>query len=201
MMGIKKAMLPKPTALAHSLLAKVLRPGERVLDATAGNGHDTEFLARAVGSDGHVLAIDIQAAALAATRARCHQAGLAGQVTLRQTSHAAVADEFAQLAWPPGCLGAAMFNLGYLPGGEKSHITRTDTTLPALAATLAWLRPGGMLTIVCYPGHPGGDAEARAVEAWAAGLPVAKFLVARYGMLNLASAPPFLLAIQSWFTG
>ena len=45
-------------------------PGETVVDATAGNGNDTQFLAELVGENGHVLAFDIQQAALDSTAER-----------------------------------------------------------------------------------------------------------------------------------
>jgi hypothetical protein len=59
-----------------------------------------------------------------------------------------------------------MFNLGYLPGSDKNCITKSETTLPALAQSLEILKPGGLLSIMLYPGHAGGDTEASAVIAW-----------------------------------
>ncbi len=37
--------------------------GDIVIDATMGNGHDTQFLAELVGENGHVYAFDIQESA------------------------------------------------------------------------------------------------------------------------------------------
>lgn len=48
------------------------------------------------------------------------------------------------------------FNLGYLPGGNKSIITVSDTTLSALKAAERILMPGGLISLVVYIGHPGG---------------------------------------------
>lgn len=45
---------------AHDTLRKVVRPGDYVIDATCGNGHDTLLLAELVGINGHVLGFDIQ---------------------------------------------------------------------------------------------------------------------------------------------
>jgi Putative rRNA methylase len=70
---------------------------------------------------------------------------------------------------PATCLGqisAIMFNLGYLPGADQSCITTTDSTLIALDATIDCLTPDGVLTVVVYPGHPGGREEATAVREW-----------------------------------
>jgi hypothetical protein len=48
------------------------------------------------------------------------------------------------------------FNLGYLPGGDKEIITRSETTLLALEAAKRILIPQGLISIVVYVGHPGG---------------------------------------------
>ena len=152
------------TALAHELLAPHLRPGDLAADATAGNGHDTLFLAVAVGASGRVWAFDIQPRALDATRRRLEKNGVAGRVAL-------VCDTNANLAahLPPeacGTLAVVMANLGYLPGGDSAVITHTGETLRMLDAALHALRAGGVLSVLAYPGHEGGDAEAGAVHAW-----------------------------------
>lgn len=160
--------MPRQTELAHDAVRAVLRPGETAVDATAGNGHDTEFLARLVGPAGRVFAFDVQPAALDRTAARLRAAGL-GNVTLFCRDHAELA-----AAVPAGCagrVGAAMFNLGYLPGGDKSVITRPDSTRAALSAALGLLRPGGVLTVVAYPGHPGGADDLAAVRRFVGSLP------------------------------
>lgn len=179
-------MNERPTARVHRELAALLREGDLAIDATAGNGHDTLFLAQQVGAGGRVLAYDIQAAAIAATRERIAAAGLAGRVELHQASHATMARHA-----PAGGVAAIVFNLGYLPGGDHAVITRTGETLAALAVAAALLRPGGLLAVTCYPGHPGGDAESEAVLRWAescGGLEIAVFR--REGTLRPA---PFLV--------
>ena len=101
--------------LAHQLLAQRVQPGDVVVDATCGKGHDTLFLARAVGPGGRVYAFDIQAAAIQASREllSAHQA--LAQVSFYQVDHSEMD------LWVPGTITAAIFNLGYLPGGDK-HI-------------------------------------------------------------------------------
>jgi len=159
-----------------------------VIDATAGNGHDTEFLAACVGADGRVLAFDVQAAALAAARARVVAAGLAQRVDFFQESHAAMAARAA-----PGTVAAVMFNLGYLPGEDHRVVTETAATLKGLECATAVLKTGGALAVVCYPGHPGGEVEAAAVEQWFAARAAIGWRVARYGALGTRRPAPFLL--------
>jgi predicted methyltransferase len=178
----------RPTAQAHREVAAVLRSGELAVDATAGNGHDTVFLAERVGPAGRVLAFDIQAAAIEATRARLAAAGLAERVGLVLGSHGDLAEHVA-----PGTVAAAMFNLGYFPGGDHGVITRRAETLRALDAALLALRPGGILTVVCYPGHPGGEEESEAVVDWSAALDPLSFAVAVFRHAGTVKPAPFLV--------
>ena len=155
---------PRLTELAQQRIGTIVRSGDIAVDATAGNGHDTLFLAERVGPAGQVYAFDIQAQALERTRRRLEAVSLAGRVKLIQLGH-----EHLCAALPKGIRGsvtAVMFNLGYLPGGDTECVTRIDTTLAALDQAVACLRAGGILTVVAYPGHPGGGTETAAVREW-----------------------------------
>jgi glycine/D-amino acid oxidase-like deaminating enzyme/23S rRNA U2552 (ribose-2'-O)-methylase RlmE/FtsJ len=151
------------TAIAHTIVGRVVQPGDTVIDATAGNGHDTLFLALRVGSCGKVLAIDIQPAAIDATAKRLRAGNVdAGRVELIAGDHAV---ELEQCRLTGLTVRAVMFNLGYLPGGSKAAVTQTSTTVAAIRTARAMLMPGGVMTVIAYRGHPGGLAEAQAVEA------------------------------------
>jgi predicted methyltransferase len=178
----------RATELAHLLMRKTLQEGDWAIDATVGNGHDTLFLAQCVGPSGRVFGFDVQAAAIAQTgrRVDAHR-----QVTLFQAGHETLADHL-----PEGTeLAGAMFNLGYLPGGPREIITRAETTCIALSQTLDRLRIGGLLTLVLYPGHAGGDGEAAAVRAAIDTLGEA-YEVARFARINCERKTPELLAIE-----
>src|SRR4051812_2315376 len=64
------AALPTAVQWSHLILSPRLRPGDVVVDATAGNGYDTLFLAERVLPGGRVFTFDVQAEAIEATRAR-----------------------------------------------------------------------------------------------------------------------------------
>ena len=156
------------TALAQESVAAVLEPGALAIDATVGNGHDTLFLAERVAPNGHVIGFEVQPKALAGTGARLAAAGLAAVVTLHLRGH----ENMSRLVpgdWH-GRVSAAMFNLGYLPGGDKRLITRAETTCNALDQAFALLRSGGLLSLMLYRGHPGADDETAAVHDWIATL-------------------------------
>lgn len=151
--------------VARAITTAALAPGDLAIDLTAGNGGDTLALAGAVGVDGAVLALDIQPAAVDATRRRLEREGCETPVDLRCADHAALATLVAA-DWR-GRVGAVVANLGYLPGSDSPVTTRPESTLAAFLAALELLRRGGVLVAVIYLQHEGGAAELAAIERWA----------------------------------
>lgn len=187
-------------SMAHRLVGERLSSGGIAVDATTGNGIDTAFLAKTVGPKGAVYGFDIQEAALEATRRRVEGECGAGQVpglTLWLASHERMKELIP--AESHGSVSAVMFNLGYLPGAEAENAravtTRTDSTLAALEAAMELLKPKGALTVVVYPGHGGGDAEAEAVAEWAERLPASLGQAVYYRMAQKKAAP-YLIAVE-----
>ena len=72
---------------AQELQKEAILPGMRVIDATMGNGHDTQWLCELVGETGHVYAFDIQPSAVEHTKSRLEAAGLLDRATLICDGH------------------------------------------------------------------------------------------------------------------
>lgn len=185
------SQIERPTQRAHRELAAVLREGDLAIDATAGNGHDTVFLAERVGESGKVIAFDIQPGAITATANRVRAAGFIHRAIFVNGSHARLAE-----GRKPGIARAVVFNLGYLPGGDHSIVTRSESTLLALDQALGLLMPGGLLAIVCYPGHPGGDLESDAVLEWLKSLDPALYLTEVDRRTDTLRPAPFLVLVR-----
>ena len=153
---------PRLTEMAQAILDPLIGSRDIVIDATAGNGHDTMFLARKVRNRGVVHAIDRQAPAIDRLNLRLAE-NPCRQVRPVLGDHA----EMAALIPPEhhGKVAAIMFNLGYLPGGDKTCKTTAATTRPALHQAVSLLKPNGVMTVMAYVGHPGGPEEADAVVA------------------------------------
>ena len=157
-----KSFFPRPTQQAQAWVKSLVSAGDVVVDATLGNGHDALFLAQLVGPTGKVFGFDVQAAALEQSRRLLENDGIeASRFQWLLASHASMSQSITQP------VKAVMFNLGYLPGADHDCITQTQETLRALSAALELLDEGGILTVICYPGHLGGDEEALAVRDWA----------------------------------
>lgn len=137
---------------SHHWLKSYLTSSSIVLDMTCGNGHDTLFLAM---NAHHVYAIDIQSAAIEATKNRTQDLS---NITYIHQDHSTI--QYRQI----GVVSGAVYNLGYLPNGDKTKITTVTTTLKSLDAVLPYITD--FLVITCYPGHEGGDVEALAVKEW-----------------------------------
>lgn len=176
--------------LAHEFIAPVLVPGALAVDATAGNGHDTLFLARGVGPEGRVYAFDIQPEALLKTRDLLARHGLLERVTLLAADHREMS------RYVPPHVQAVMFNLGYLPGGDHRVVTQPASTLEALKAALELLSPGGRISLVVYTGHPGGLEELKVVEDFTSTLPTGEFVVMRLSFWNRSPKSPVLFFLE-----
>src|SRR5580700_11261381 len=143
------------TAAASSWIEIALFDGALAIDATVGNGFDALFLAHRVGPKGRVLGFDVQKAALAGARELLKFVGSLDRVSFIHDSHSRLANYL-----PAGAgIQGAMFNLGYLPRGNRQIITRPDTTIMALGGVLANLAARGRITILVYRGHEEGILE------------------------------------------
>ena len=162
------------TQIAHSIAEKYLTASSFAIDATLGNGHDTIFLANKISQSGQVHGFDIQSEAISLTSERLKEEELQDRATLHHLGH----HEMDKVL--PASLihntAVIFFNLGYLPGGDKSFTTVLSSTLKALQ--LSWnryLSKDGLLSIMLYPGHSEGAVEADGVIKWLHSLDNAHF--------------------------
>jgi predicted methyltransferase len=190
----KNQTLPTILEMNRLLVRGAVQSGGTVVDATAGNGHDTVFLADLVGEGGQVYAFDIQETALRTTRDRLEKEGFQDRTTLIHDSHSHMATHVPIVVH--GQVQAVLFNLGYLPRGDKSLTTQPETTLAGLEVGLDLLAPGGIISLVLYVGHPGGQDEAEAVIRWSQALDPRQYHTFRYELINHPTHPPFLILIE-----
>ena len=177
-------------AFAHTFWAKVLSPNDSAIDATCGNGHDTLILAKLL-PQGKVFSIDLQEAAIEKTRKKVIQEGLEKRITLLHQSHESFPDIL------PKSIQLIVYNLGYLPGGDKTVTTQTAVTLKSLQNALPLLKKEGVLFITLYPGHPEGEKEAAAVLDFAKKLPREEWEVHHESFSPRATAPSVLFAVKT----
>ena len=89
-----------------------------------------------------------------------------------------------------------MYNLGFLPGGDKDLTTVYESTLKSIEKALLLLNPQGILTIAIYPGHQAGKLEKEHLLDYCRKLPKHKFGVLYSQFVNRQNNPPELLIIE-----
>ena len=179
---------------ARALLEKAITPGDSAVDGTLGNGHDTVMLANLVGEHGHIFGFDIQETAVVNSQLRIKENGLEDRVTFYQIGH-----EHIKESIPRGYHGeitAAIFNLGYLPGGDKSIVTQPETTISAIDQLMDIMAPEGIIILVVYHGHPEGAVERDILLQYVRNIDQKKAHVLQYNFINQANQPPFIIAIE-----
>lgn len=179
---------------AQKKIASVLNSGDIAIDATVGNGWDTLFLAQRVGESGFVYGFDIQEEAIQITREKLRLQRVENHCRLILGSHAAL-DRQIECEHQQK-IKAVMFNLGYLPGADKSITTTPASTLMALKKACSLLSPGGRISIVCYTFHPGGQQETDKVKKLLETLPE-NFRITQERPKGTVNSPPELMLIES----
>jgi predicted methyltransferase len=175
---------------SHEIIRKVVKEGDYVIDATAGNGNDTAFLASLVGPSGLVYAFDIQEPAIENTRIRIKEKGYEERVKLIKDGHQNM-DQYVKEK-----VNAVMFNLGYLPGGDHSIATIGETTIAAINKSMELLRQGGVITIVVYYGGDSGFDEKNQVMEYIETIDFKRFTVMKTEFVNQPNCPPILVCIE-----
>lgn len=140
--------------LIHEKFKDIIQRDWVCIDMTAGNGHDTLFLAQHAQQ---VYTIDIQQEAIDNTKER----------TKDFDNIIYLVDDHQNInRYVEPYVNLIIYNLGYLPGGNKKIKTNKDSTLISLSKAHQLLKINSYLIITCYPGHPGGKEETEAVTQW-----------------------------------
>ena len=171
--------------LAKDRLAENANPQGTYVDFTMGRGRDTLFLCR-LAPQGRVFAFDIQQGALDQTAELLIQNNV-HNATLILDNH----DRFAN--YVPGEIDGGLFNLGFLPGGDRSVTTQRGSTVTAVRLAMQSLKRGGALGVAVYPGHVEGRLEGETLQSYFAGVDKKEFDVFIYRLLNVPDSPYMMM--------
>lgn len=185
-------LLTKTTELAMYIASSYTFPGCVIVDATCGNGHDTLALASAEPSK--LYAFDIQQQAVSNTTELLRSEGYGEHIENGTIS--IICDSHRNM--PVHVTGHAdliVFNLGYLPGGDKTVTTSAAETIDAVTSSLDLLSKGGLLCITMYSGHEVGLAEKEQLMEMAESLDPKVYHAAYVNFINQHNSPPEILLI------
>ena len=176
--------------VAQQLLLSKVACATCIVDATAGNGKDTLFLAQNSPENGIIYAFDVQKNAIATSKKRLMEHNADNKVQFILDSHANVKSYIDRE------IDVAMFNLGYLPGECHTTMTMPESTIQAVTDITNQLSHGGIISVVTYPGHDNGQKENRAVRDYVITLAAEEFTVLCLDMINHGNNPPILYVIE-----
>lgn len=179
------------TEWCRHFLTLQIKPGDLCIDATMGNGHDTELLCHLAGEQGKVLAFDIQKEALLQTQKRLSESNVPHNYRLILDSHSHI-DQYAD----KDSVSCITFNLGYLPGGDHALATQASTTLEALEKSLPLLKKDGLLSLCIYSGGDSGFTERDALLPYLKNLNPREYLVILSSYYNRPNHPPIPVLIR-----
>ncbi|UBH08002.1 class I SAM-dependent methyltransferase [Macrococcus armenti] len=172
---------------ARNLIDTYIDEAVTVIDATCGNGNDTLYLAKQLNGTGHIHAFDIQQTAIDNSRIKTAEYH---NITFHLDGHENV------LNYVQSPVRLAIFNLGYLPKGDKSIVTLPDTTILAIERIFSILETEGIIILVIYPGHAEGRIEKDAVLNYLKQFDQEKAHIYKYEFINQKNNPPFICAIE-----
>lgn len=181
--------------IAHMIWKELLKKGDRVIDATLGTGKDAAFLTRelVIKKEGELYGFDIQKSALEQAEKRVFPLlnnEQMSRVKFFHRSHATFPEEIEK-----GSIALIVYNLGYLPGGDKQITTLTSSTLQSLENAKELLRPNGTLSITCYPGHEEGQKESEELEKLLATFPKQRWNITRIEK-PFSPKSPYIFLVQ-----
>lgn len=176
--------------IAKKIINSYVKSGNVVLDCTVGNGNDTLILAKLVGEKGKVYGFDIQAVALKITEEKLLKEGLQDRVVLINDGHENI-DYYIYEK-----LDFIIYNLGYMPKGDKNIKTRPITTLESIKKALLLLNNNGLLLITCYTGHEGGQEEQELIKNFLQSLNQKEFSCIEFNFINQINNPPMLYGVE-----
>ena len=169
--------------ISHYIIDQFLENKNIAIDATLGNGYDTDFLSKKFTK---VYSFEIQEEACRNYSERKNK-----NVIVINNSHHLLKRYITEES-----VDCVMYNLGFLPGGNKEITTMSETSLSSIIEGLKLLNNGGLMTICLYRGHDEGKEEENVIIPYLKELPKSKFGVMYHEFLNRSEDAPILIVIE-----
>jgi methylase of polypeptide subunit release factors len=171
-------------------IIKIIQEDSIVIDATIGNGYDTLFLRKHLGDQGFLYGFDIQEKALQSTKERLVKNACFNKVKLIHDSH----ENFRKYVDCP--VDLILYNLGYLPKGDKNITTESTETLESVKEGMSLLKSGGVIIITVYPGHLPGALELEVLSNYLETIDQKEYAVMKIDFFNYKNKPPVVFMIE-----
>lgn len=165
--------------ISHALMQKYLNQDDILIDATLGNGFDSLYCSSIVKN---IYGFDIQEKAINNSKELLKEKA---NINYILDSH----ENYQSYLTNPT---AAIFNLGYLPGGNKEITTLSTSTLKTVKLLLdeASLR---FLLLVVYPGHDEGSIESEQLKNFLN--QETRYEILKVNLINRSDKSPYIFLI------
>lgn len=178
-------LFDSPLELAFNFWKKLLCSDDLVIDATCGNGYDSLKILPLI-PNGFLYSLDIQQQACQNTLNKLKTQFSNFEIFCQ--SHETFPEKIK-----PYSTKLIIYNLGYLPKGNKEITTNKNSTIQSLNNSLNLLAPSGAISVMCYVGHNQGFEEEKEVVKWASELDKTDYLVTYHTLVNRLNAPRLCL--------
>jgi hypothetical protein len=179
-------MIDNTKAIVRNLIKEIKKEELTAVDMTCGKGNDSKFILENL-SVKKLYAFDIQEAAREETFKNIRE---------NEDKFVFILDNHKNIdLYIKEKIDLAIYNLGYLPKGDKTITTRYQDVIESLEKLFSLFEKNSTCIITFYPGHPQGKEEAIFVEEYLAGLSQKEFSTLKYSFINQKNNPPFVVRI------
>lgn len=170
------------SSLTHYIINTYVKEKKVAIDGTLGNGFDTDFLANNFET---VYAFDIQKIACDKYNEKKQE----NVIVINDSHH-----KF--LEYINTKVNCIVYNLGFLPGGDKSITTNYDSSIESIKIGLDILESSGLMLIASYRGHEEGMNEYVYISEYLSKLSKNRYAVMKHEIINRSNKSPVLFVIE-----
>ena len=162
------------------IMRKTIKENSICVDMTLGNGNDLVYIMN-LAMNGKVYGFDIQRVAIQRTKEKIKPSH---RIQLINDSHENI-DLYIHEN-----IDFGVYNLGYLPSGNRNITTSVHSTMFSLKVLLNKLNHDGNIVISTYPRHREGYCEDIEIKKYLTTLNQHEFDVLHFDYLNRRNSPP-----------
>lgn len=182
-------MINNTKTLIEFYITNYIAKSDICVDMTCGNGHDSKFILDHL-SPKKLYAFDIQEEAKYSTYRLLQDYNLDNFRMILDNHKYVTRHVYEKVDF-------AIYNLGYLPAGNKSITTNFNDVIDSLKNLLKILNIHAKVIITFYPGHESGKKEADEVIDFLTSLSQREYVITKFDFINQKNNPPFVVILES----